>query len=178
MKRLIGAAFFVSALSGCVTEEIYREGDVDAQAGLVDNSVNPYKINYDLGQQRVSGSGKSECWCWFFSSNEGRYMSFPGFSFDAGVSAAKASATFNAVENAKADALMGAMYRYVRTSKWLGFYKSVKCDVIGFPAFVNGIEKIEDKPVVIEKDQQIIRMKPWEKIETLEPQKKMLFNIF
>jgi len=163
-KLLIPAVLTCVAATGCVSINTYREGDVEPQEGLQDYSANPYKINYDLGQQRVKGSGKSECWFWFFSSGDGRHMSYPGVCFDSGVATAKESATFDAVESAKADALMGAMYRYTKTSKFWGIYKSVDCEVIGFPAKVSGIEKIEDRPVLIKKEDQVIRLKPWEKL--------------
>ena len=178
MKKLLGFVLLSASVSGCISVDTYREGAVDPQAGLSDNSANPYKINYTLGQQRVKGTGKSECWCWFFSSNDGKHMNYPGFCMDAGISSAKESATFDAVDSAKADALMGAMYRYTKTSKWLGFYKSVECEVVGFPAFVSGIEKIEDRPVIINKEEQVIRLKPWEKVETSKDSKGLFPKFF
>lgn len=165
MKKMLIPAVLGLLVCGCASVNVYRDGDVDAQEYLDDTSYNPYKINYRVGDSRVKGSGKAECWFWFFSSNDGRHMSAPGITFDSGVAAAKESATFEAVENAKADTLVGAMYRWTKTSKWLGIYKSVECDVIGFPAFVKNIEMIEDRPMLLHKDDVVIRLKPWEKLK-------------
>ena len=167
MKKMLIPAVAVGLLAcGCTSVNVYRDGDTDAQQYLNDKSENPYHIDYNVGKERVTGKGKSECWCWFFATNDGRHMSIPGITFDAGVASAKESATFEAVENVKADTLVGAMYRWTKTSKWLGFYKSVECEVIGFPAFVKGIEMIEERPVILQKDQAVIRLKTWEKVES------------
>jgi len=164
MEKLLVSAALVALACGCTSVNTYRDGEVYPQEGLQDCSQNPYRIDYELGSQRVKGIGRSECWFWFFSSGDGRHMNYPGVCFDSGVSTAKESATFDAAENAKADAIMGAMYRYTKTSKWLGIYKSVDCEVIGFPAKVSGIKKIEDRPFLLHKDDQVIRLKPWEKL--------------
>lgn len=164
-KVVMMAAVACAGICGCISVDTYRDGDVEPQQGLADHSANPYKINYELGNARVKGTGKSECWFWFFSSSDGRHMQFPGITFDSGVKAAKESATFDAVESSHSDALMGAMYRYTKTSKFLGIYKSVDCEAIGFPAKVSGIEKIADRPVLLRKDDQVIRLKPWEVLE-------------
>ena len=169
MKKvyLISSALLLAAC-GCTSIDIYREGDVDPQRYLTDTSSNPYHIDFDVGKERVKGKGVSTCWFWFFAGNDGRHMPSPGFSIG-GVKTAKDSATFDAVESSKADTLVGAQYRYTCTSKWLGIYKEVDCEVIGFPAFVKRIEMVYDRPVLIEKDQQVIRLKNW---ETLEQKKK------
>lgn len=164
MKKLMIPAAIAALACGCTSINTYRDGEVYPQEGLQDYSSNPYRIDYDLGKERVKGVGKSECWCWFFSSGDGRHMMYPGVCFDSGVATAKESATFDAAENSKADAIMGAMYRYTKISKWFGFYKSVDCEVIGFPAKVSGIKKIEDRPVLLRKEDQVIRLKPWEKL--------------
>jgi hypothetical protein len=168
MKKVYIISAMLAAACGCTSVDIYREGDVDPQRYLTDLSHNPYHINFDVGKERVKGSGKSTCWFWFFAGDDGRHMPSPGFSLG-GVKTAKDSATFDAVESAKADTLVGAQYRYTCTSKWLGIYKEVACDVIGFPAFVKGVEMVTERPVLIEKDQQVIRLKNW---ETLEKPKK------
>ena len=166
MNKLAMAAGILAvacAITGCTSVNVYREGDVDAQAFLDDASKNPYHIDYDVGKDRVKGSGKSTCWFWFFGGNDGRHMSPPGFSLG-GVRSAKESATFDAVENAKADTLVGALYRYTSVSKWLGIYKEVECEVVGFPAYVKSIEMINDRPVLVDKDHQVIRLKSWERL--------------
>lgn len=166
MKKLMIPAVAIAMMTcGCLSVDVTRDGDVDAQQYLDDCSFNPYKINYKIGKQRVKGTGHSECWCWIFSFNDGRHMTPPGFTFSSAVRSAKESATFEAVENAKADTLLGAMYRTTQTSKWLGFYKSVDSEVIGFPAYVNEIQQIEDRPVLLHQGDQVIRVKPWEKLK-------------
>lgn len=167
-KKSMKNVYIVSALlavaCGCTSVDIYREGAVDPQLYLTDTSHNPYHINFDVGKERVKGKGMSTCWFWFFSGTDGRHMPSPGFSLG-GVKTAKDSATFDAVESSKADTLVGAQYRYTCTSKWLGIYKEVNCEVVGFPAFVKSIEMVEERPVLLEKDQQIIRLKNWERLE-------------
>ena len=164
MKKLFIASALLAAACGCTSVDVYREGDVNALQYLTDNSSNPYHINYDVGKERVKGKGKSTCWFWFFASDDGRHMTPPGFSIG-GLKTAKESATFDAVESAKADTLVGAAYRYTSISEWFGIYKEIDCEVTGFPAFVKSIEMISDRPVLLEKDQQVIRLKNWEKLE-------------
>ena len=164
MKKVYIIAALLAATCGCTSVDIYREGDVNPQQYLSDLSSNPYHINFDVGKERVKGKGKSTCWFWFFSSTDGRHMPSPGFSIG-GVKTAKDSATFDAVESSKADTLVGAQYRYTCTSQWFGIYKEVSCEVVGFPAFVKSIDMLEDRPVLIEKDQQVIRLKNWEHLE-------------
>lgn len=156
-----------AALAGCTSVEITREGSYnDAQLKMADCSNNPYSIDWDVKPSRVDGTGASTCWFWFFASTDGRSYAAPGFTFDSGVSAAKDSATFDAVEKANSDALLGCMYRITKTSKWLGIYKETRADVKGFPADVKAITLIKDRPVVLHKDQQIVRLSPNEKLDT------------
>ena len=167
MKKLMIVAAAAAALAGCTSVEVTREGSYnDAQLKMADGSNNPYSIDWDVKPVRVDGSGASTCWFWFFASTDGRSYAAPGFTFDSGVSAAKDSATFDAVEKANSDALLGCMYRITKTSKWLGIYKETRADVKGFPADVKAITLIKDRPVVIQKDQQIIRLNPNEKLDT------------
>ena len=166
MKKLTFVAAVAALVAGCTSVEVTREGSYnDAQLKMRDCSDNPYHIDWDVEHQRVEGSGSSTCWFWIFSSTDGRRYAAPGFTFDSGVSAAKDAATFDAVEKAKCDALLGCMYRTTKTSKWLGIYKETKSDVKGFPANVKSIELISDRSVVLEKDVQILKLKPWEKLD-------------
>ena len=167
MRKLLVVAAAAAALAGCTSVEITREGSYnDAQLKMADCSSNPYRIDWDVKQSRVDGTGTSTCWFWFFASTDGRCYAAPGFTFDSGVSAAKDSATYDAVEKAKSDALLGCMYRITKTSKWLGIYKETRADVKGFPADVKSIDLIKDRPVVIQKDQQIIRLNSNERLDT------------
>ena len=127
---------------------------------------NPYHIDWDVAPTRVEGSGRATCWCWFFASSDGCSYSAPGFTFDSAVSVAKDVATYDAVEKAKSDALLGCMYRVTKTSKWHGFYKETKAEVKGFPANVKSIELAKDRPVLVDKNLQIIRLPSWEKLST------------
>ena len=163
MNKLMVVTALAVAVVGCTSVEVTREGSYnDAQLKMADCSNNPYHIDWDVAKERVAGSGSSECWFWFFASNDGRKYSAPGFTFDSGLSAAKDAATFDAVEKANCDALLGCMYRTTKTSKWLGVYKETKSEVKGFPANVKSIELIKDRPVLMPKDQQVIRLQPWE----------------
>lgn len=164
MNKIIVLAILLGlTVCGCASVDVYREDDVDGLKYLSDQSSNPYFIDYTVGEQRVQGAGKSTCWFWFFGGNDGRHLNPPGFGIG-GVQMAKEAATFDAVEGAKADTLVGAQYRYTCTSKWLGIYKEVACEVKGFPAFVKGVRLVEDRPVAVDKDTQVIRLKSWEKL--------------
>jgi hypothetical protein len=136
----------------------------DAQLKMTDVSNNPYYIDWSVQPDRVSGEGCSTCWFWFFSSTDGRHYSAPGFTFSTGVAAAKNSATFDAVEKSKSDALLGCMYRVTKTTKWFGIYSETKAEVKGFPANVKSIHQIKDRPVLIDKDKQVIRLNNWESL--------------
>lgn len=163
MNKLIVVTALAVTVVGCTSVEVTREGSYnDAQLKMADCSNNPYRIDWGVAKDRVEGTGASECWFWFFASTDGRKYAAPGFTFDSGISAAKDSATFDAVEKAKCDALLGCMYRTTTTSKWLGIYKEIKSEVKGFPANVKSIELIKDRPVLMQKDQQVIRLQPWE----------------
>jgi hypothetical protein len=167
MKKLAIVAVAAAVFAGCTSVEITREGSYnDAQLKMEDISENPYHIDWDVAPARVEGVGSSTCWCWFFASTDGRSYSAPGFTFDSAVSAAKDAATYDAVEKAQSDALLGCMYRVTKTSKWLGFYKETKAEVKGFPANVKSIELNKDRPVLVDKDLQIIRLPSWEKLST------------
>ena len=165
MKKMIVLPALLAMVCGCTSVDLYREGLVDALEYPAAGSYDAWRIQWNVGKDRVKGRGVSECWFWFFSFNDGHHMSPPRFSFG-GVKMAKESATFNAVESANADTLVGAAYGYTCTSKWLGIYKQVACEVQGYPAFVKGIELLEDdRPVLLDKDQQVIRLKKWENLE-------------
>ena len=167
MKKLAIVTVVAALFAGCTSVEITREGSYnDAQLKMTDISDNPYHIDWDVAKERVDGEGRATCWCWFFASSDGRSYSAPSFTFDAAVSAAKNAATYDAVEKAKSDALLGCMYRVTKTSKWLGFYKETKAEVKGFPANVKSIELSKDRPVLVDNDVQIIRLPSWEKLST------------
>ena len=177
MKKLMFGAAIAAVACGCTSVEVTREGTFnDAQLKMADSSNNPYHINWNVAKDRVEGVGASECWFWFFASTDGRKYKAPVFTFDSGLAAAQDSATFDAVEKAKCDALLGCMYRTTKTSKWLGIYKETKSEVKGFPANVKSIDLIKDRPVLIEKDQQVIRLQPWERIEKTSDKK--VFSVF
>ena len=167
MKKLVAITALAAVFAGCTSVEITREGSYnDAQLKMRDCSDNPYHIDWDIAHERVYGTGGSSCLFWFFSLSDGHAYAAPGFTFDAGVSAAKDAATYDAVEKAKCDALLGCMYRTTKTSKWLGIYKEVKAEVKGFPANVKSIELINDRPVLLDKEQQVIRLNNWETLSS------------
>lgn len=165
MKKILTAAMLAAVCVGCTSVEVVRLGEYnDPQLKMTDRSENPYHIDWDVKKERVTGKGASTCWFWLFSSTDGRSYAAPGFTMDSGVAAAKDSATFDAVEKAKSDALLGCMYRITKTSKWLGIYKETEAEVKGFPADVKSIEMIKDRPVLLDKGQQIIRLNHWERL--------------
>jgi len=161
MVTVAAAAVF----SGCTSVEVTREGNYnDPQRKMTDTSNNPYYIDWDVAKARVEGTGSSSCWFWFFSSSDGRKYAAPFFTLDGGLSAAMDAATFDAAEKADCDALMGCMYTTTKTKKWFGIYKETKADVKGFPANVKSINMIKDRPVLVDKNVQIIRLPNWESL--------------
>lgn len=163
MNKLMVVTALAVAVVGCTSVEVIREGSYnDAQLKMADCSNNPYHIEWDVARDRVNGVGSSKCWFWIFTSTDGCKYAAPRVTFGSGLSAAKDSATFDAVEKAQCDALLGCMFRTTKTSKWLGIYKETKSEVKGFPANVKSIELIKDRPVLMQKDQQVIRLQPWE----------------
>ena len=171
MNKIMVVAAFAAVAAGCTTVQVTREGDYnDAQAKMSDQSNNPYHIDWDVRAERVKGEGKATCWFWFFATTDGYDYASPGFTFDSGVAAAKDSATFRAAEDSKSDAIMGCMYRVTKTSKWLGIYKEISAEVTGFPADVKSISLIKDRPVIIDKNLQIIRLPNWEYLEAAPSQ--------
>lgn len=164
MKKLMFVAVLAAVGAGCTSVQVTREGGYnDAQLKMQDSSEGPYHIEWDVAKERVHAESELTCWFWFFSFSDGMNYASPGFTFDSGISAAKDSATYHAVENAKSDALLGCVYRITKTSKWLGIYKEIKAEVKGFPAQVKSIDLVKDIPYVIGKDEQIVRLAPWDK---------------
>jgi len=164
-KLAIMSCAVAAGVAGCTSVEITHEGDYNvAQMEMEDCSVNPYHIDWKVRPERVTAEGYADCWFWLFSSTDGCRYAAPGFTLHSGVSAAKDSATYHAVEDAKSDAILGCMYKVTKTSKCFGIYKETKAEVRGFPADVKGIELVKDHPVLIEKDKQIVRLNSWESL--------------
>lgn len=159
MKQMMMVAGAALLMAGCSTS-YHVERDTQLAPTMSDGSCNPYYIDYTIRSERVKGTGTSSCWFWIFASSDGRSAPVPSPDVNWGIHAAKASATYDALENAKADALMGTLYRY-KVSDYF-FYKEVECEATGFPANMKSVNMIQDKPVVLPKDVQVIRIKPWE----------------
>lgn len=161
MKQMILAAGAALLMAGCTSFHVER--DTQLAPTMTDGSCNPYYIDYSIKNERVKGTGMASCWFWIFASSDGRFAPVPTFDASRSVHAAKASATYDALENAKADALMGTLYRYKVNDYF--FYKEVECEATGFPANMKSVNMIQDKPVVLSKDSQVVRLKPWETLD-------------
>ncbi len=122
-----------------------------------------YASNWEVSKTRVKETGTAKIIFWCFLSGEGTYVDVPAghFAFESpAVSLAKSAATYNLLQKEQADALLGVTYSYQISNCFL--WKTVKCTVEGFPAYLKGVTLVTDKPAVINKDQHIIRVNSYD----------------
>ncbi len=175
MKRVRGCAWAVLAFmmlagSGCVS--YYTEaGSQNLVAPEYLGGPN-YYTQYEVSPTKVKASGTSKVWFWLFTSGDPKYADIDYGSFwdcfwpsRYAVNRAKSAATYDACEKAKADHLLAATYRYVVTNYF--FVSTVKCEVSGFPATGTGVKWVERKPILIEKNKEIIYVEPHEVVSDM-----------
>ncbi len=153
------AVVALATLTGCVS--YYTETETQALVNPAAGTNPVYRTEWDIKTNKVSADGSARILFWIFTSGEPKYADIPChsgfFPTDRAVYKAKAAATYTACTNSKSDALLGAIYNYKITNYF--FTSTVECSVRGFPATVSGIKLIEDKPILIDKDSQIVRVK-------------------
>ncbi len=138
MKRVTMAAAAALLVAGCTSFHVER--DTQLAPTMSDYSSNPYYIDYSIGNDRAKGTGSASCWFWIFVSSDGKFAPVPSIDMSWAVRAAKASATYDALENGRADALMGALYRYKVRDYFV--YQKVECEATGFPANMKSVNMI------------------------------------
>lgn len=165
-KVMLLAGMALVALTGCTS--YYTDQAAQAQVAAVPSAGPEYRTEWKIADQRVKADGNAKSWFGIFTSGDSKFAELPGlnvsfFGTSHAIYRAKASATYTACEQAKADALLGASYRYCVTNYL--FFSTVKCEVLGYPATITGLEPRENKLVLIRNDQKIVRLKPWETVE-------------
>ena len=147
MKKtmLILAAAALFALTGCVSVTT-SEG---ATAVPQPDSCHPgYAAKFSLKDTRVQGSAQVNVLFGIFAWGANGFAEnskLSAFSFvPSPLNFAKSAAVHNTCSANKADTLVGT--RYVITTTDYFVFKTVKCQVAGFPATMSGV--VEKKPYV------------------------------
>ncbi len=170
-KLLIPLAGTVIALSGCTSYRIDNETHAVVTPKYKDGPI--YATKWTAGTNRVTATSKAGVWFGFWGCGEGKYAPVPGFMgfsifpTKRAMNVSKQGATYNACVNNGADALVGAMYKY-KVKNYFCVYHSVECTVAAYPAMMDGVEFIKDKPVAIRNDYNVIRIKPYENVEPIK----------
>lgn len=151
MKKLMMAAIGMvacSVVTGCVSNAVTKGG---TYANLPDPKPDEYLIHWEnedstiemdatvFSVLRIFDGGDSAPW--MLRDQESRnFFGMRNFSLE---SKARNAALYKACQQAKCDALIGAMYEIESKDYWL--YNVSKCKVKGWPASITGIEKVANK---------------------------------
>lgn len=150
MKKLmtvaVGAAA-ISMMTGCVSSAVTKGG---AYASLPDPTPDEYKIHWENEDNMIETTatvcggvfgfcGKSDNAPWMLRDQES--TNFLGVRVYSIESKARNAALYKACQQAKCDALIGAMYE-VEVEDYLGYFSIATCKVRGWPARITGIEKV------------------------------------
>lgn len=166
MNRLIPMfALTALALVGCTSYHTERGAQSRVEPAALAGPE--YNTEWTTGEERVTGEGTARVLFWVFNTGDGKYAEVPGFNIAllptaTAIQDAKAAATYDACEKHGADAILGAVYHYTVTSGL--FWKTVECQIEGYPANITGVKLLDSKPVLIDKDAQVVRIKPSEQI--------------
>lgn len=162
------AALGLIALTGCTSYYTERGAQPLVNPGALAGPE--YHTDWQVADKKVSAEGSAKVIFWVFTSGEPKYAEVPGFTagifpIDRAIYKAKAAATYEACAANKADALLGVTYSYKIIDYF--FTSVVECQVQGFPATITGVKIQEDRPVLIDKTKELIRVKPYESIQDL-----------
>lgn len=143
MKKLsLVAVFAVLALTLCSCKSVFTSDG----ASLIPQpeSDHPgYAAILNHKNAAVSGTAQINVLFNFFAWGADGYADFSKLSFfsflPSGENFAKSAAVFNACQKNKADTLVGTRYTLTVTDYFV--FKTVKCDVSGFPATMTGLKK-------------------------------------
>ena len=184
MKKvlLFSAVIIAAVISGCTT--YYRDAGADFLPRPEADDTARYYTEYEFDKSRISAKGNASVLFGIFQIAENKrclsvinpHLSLFSMLNDLisptfkAVSNAKSVALYNACEQNNADQLLGVTFDY--TIKDYLIYAEVDCTVKGYPARVKGIQKIEKKPIVLNKWQKIEYVAPYEYPKTVGPQPK------
>lgn len=159
------SALGLIALTGCTSYYTERGAQPLVNPGAL--SGPEYHTDWKVSDKKVTAEGSAKVLFWVFTSGEPKYAEVPGFTAgifptDRAIYKAKAAATYEACAANGADALLGVTYSYKITDYF--FTSVVECQVQGFPATISGVKLVEDRPVLIDKTKELIRVKPYESI--------------
>lgn len=152
MKKLMMVAvglIAISATTGCVSNAVTKGG---TYANLPDPTPDEYKIHWENEDNIIETKatvcgglfgfcGKSDNAPWMLRDQESR--NFFGMREYSTESKARNAALYKACQQAKCDAIIGAMYE-VEIEDYCGFFSIATCKVKGWPARITGIEKVAD----------------------------------
>ena len=155
MRKLMMAAVCAvacSAMTGCMSQAVTKGGNY---ANLPDPTPDEYRIHWEnedntiVTTAKVCGGcfgflGQSDNAPWMLRDKEGAagFMGIGGgYSLR---SKARNAALYKACQQAKCDALIGAMYE-VEIEGYGPFFSTATCKVKGWPARITGIEKVANK---------------------------------
>lgn len=139
-----------SAMTGCTTSAVTKGG---TYANLPDPTPDEYRIHWENEKNPIETTatvcgglfgfcGASDEAPWMLRDQEA--FNFFGMRVYTTESKARNAALYKACQQAKCDALIGAMYE-VTTDDYLGYFTKSTCKVKGWPARITGIEKVADK---------------------------------
>ena len=142
-----------SMVTGCMSSAVTKGGKY---ANLPDPKPDEYQIHWENEENTIETSatvyggwfgifGPSDNAPWMLRDQE----QVSTFGFMTGrvysdESKARNAALYKACQQAKCDALIGAMYE-VETEKYGPFFSVSTCKVKGWPARITGIEKVANK---------------------------------
>ena len=143
-----------SVTTGCISEATTKGG---TYANLPDPTPDEYQIHWENEDNTIEMTAIA-CGGWFgiFGHNDNapwmlrdQEQAKTFGPFDLGrryttESKARNAALYKACQQAKCDALIGAMYE-VETESFGPFFEMSRCTVKGWPARITGIEKVTNK---------------------------------
>lgn len=151
MNKLTMAAIGIvacSVVSGCMSSAVTKGG---TYANLPDPKPDEYQIHWENQDKTIetdatvftvlsifSGGDKAP---WMLRDQEA--VNFFGARIYSLESKARNAALYKACQQAKCDAIIGAMYE-IETEDY-GIYSVAKCRIKGWPARITGIEKVAQK---------------------------------
>ena len=157
MKKLLMGMIGVatcSVMTGCISEASSKGG---TYANLPDPKPDEYQIHWENEENKIEMSatacggwfgvfGKSDNTPWMLRDQE-QTQTFGPFNMGriyTTESKARNAALYKACQQAKCDALIGAMYE-VKSESFGPFFEVSRCTVKGWPARIIGIEKVSNK---------------------------------
>ena len=149
MKKLMTVAIgmiAISMMTGCLSSAVTKGG---TYANLPDPTPDEYKIHWENEEGMIETTATVTLTLGVFSGGDNapwmlrdqEVRSWLGRVYTT-ESKARNAALYKACQQAKCDALIGAMYE-VETESYGPFFETATCKVRGWPARITGIEKVK-----------------------------------